>query len=202
MLTVHKIYPVGFASNTYLLTVDQKSAVAIDPSQDRVITEAKKLGLKIEAVLLTHGHFDHFGGCNALFQSGVPIYCRQQEEPVIFGDASLCRAHHSPMPEFKVEKTLFGGQKITLCGMEIAVISTPGHTVGGTTYLVEDHLFTGDTLFRGCIGRTDLPTGDQETLINSVKKLYALSGDYQVHPGHEDDTTLDFERKYNMCVRG
>ena len=82
------------------------------------------------------------------------------------------------------------------------MISTPGHTAGGVTYRAENFLFTGDTLFQGCVGRTDLPTGDEYTLIQSVKKLYALKGDFKVFSGHGEDSTLDAERKYNMCVRG
>ena len=78
------------------------------------------------------------------------------------------------------------------------VISTPGHTNGSVCYLIDDMLFSGDTLFLECVGRTDFPTGDRNQMVASVKKLFALDGDYSVYPGHEDFTTLSHERKFNM----
>lgn len=200
MVKIIKIEPIGFAANAYLLTADGQNAVAIDPSQPRVIAEAEKRGLKIGAVLLTHGHFDHVGACNELYRRGVPIYCPETERALALGEDSLWRAHGAPMPAFEV-KTLRGGDRIELCGVLFTVIATPGHTAGSATYRTGEHLFTGDTLFRGCVGRTDLPTGDEVAIVQSVKKLYAL-GDAFVHPGHDEDTTLAFEKKYNVCVRG
>ena len=84
--------------------------------------------------------------------------------------------------------------------IKIKVIFTPGHTDGSVTFLVDDMLFTGDTLFLESVGRTDFPTGDREQLVSSVKKLYSLEGDYKVYPGHQEFTTLSHERKYNMFV--
>lgn len=203
MLKIYRIEPYGFASNCYLLTTDGVNAVAIDPGQTRVISEAKKLGLQIKAVLLTHGHFDHVGACNALSEAGVPIYCGVEEKELALGEDSLYTIYDYPMPKFNVTATLRDGLKLTLCDIEFTVIATPGHTKGGVTFMVApNHLFTGDTLFRGSIGRADFPTADPDELFASVKKLYALDGDYIVYPGHDDNTTLDFERKYNMCVRG
>lgn len=202
MLKIHTIFPMGFASNCYLLTADGQRAVAIDPSQERIISEAQRLGLTIEAVLLTHGHFDHVGACNRLSEEGVPIYCGEKERELVSGINSMYREYGAPMPVFKVQSTLKDGQKIQLCGIEFQVIETPGHTAGSVCYLVENHLFTGDTLFRGSVGRCDLPTGDEEAIVKSVRKLYALDGAYNVYPGHSEQSTLDFEKKYNMCVRG
>lgn len=201
MLKIYKILPIGFASNTYLLTNDGENAVAIDPSQPRVLQQAEERGLKIAAVLLTHGHFDHVGGCFALSDRGVPIYCAEAEKELVGGEDSLYRKHGAPMPVFKVKPVLKDGDKIILAGIEFSVIATPGHTAGSVTYRAEDNLFTGDTLFDDSVGRTDLPTGNAEELVKSVKKLYALAGDYTVYAGHGDDTTLEKERKYNMCVR-
>lgn len=201
MLKVYKILPYGFASNAYLLTADGENAVVIDPSQERVIAYAQEKGLHIRYALLTHGHFDHVGACFALAKAGVPILCGEKERELVNGEDSLYADHGAPMPDFPVQATLTNGQKLNLCGVSVTVISTPGHTAGGVTYRVENFLFTGDTLFQGCVGRTDLPTGDEYTLTRSVKKLYALKGDFKVFSGHGEDSTLNAERKYNMCVR-
>lgn len=201
MLKVYKILPYGFASNTYLLTADGENAVAIDPSQERALDFAREKNLKIRYALLTHGHFDHVGGCFALARMGVPILCGEGERALVNGVDSLYRENGAPMPDFPVQATLRDGQEITLCGIPFTVISTPGHTAGGVTYRTENYLFTGDTLFQGCVGRTDLPTGDEYTLTDSVKKLYSLPGDYKVYSGHGEDTTLNAERRYNVCVR-
>jgi glyoxylase-like metal-dependent hydrolase (beta-lactamase superfamily II) len=201
MYTVHKIFPVGFAANCYLLTADGKNAVAIDPAQERILDQAEKLDLTIQAVLLTHGHFDHVGACNTLFKRGVPIYCAAAEKELVTSEDSLYLQYDAPMPAFQPQATLKDGQKITLCGIPFTVLSTPGHTAGSVTYRAGDALFTGDTLFRGSVGRTDFPTGNSSQLVASVKKLYALDGDLTVYTGHGEDTSLSFERRYNMFVK-
>lgn len=201
MISVHKILPSGFASNSYLVTADGETAVAIDPSQRRVIDKAKEAGLKIVAVLLTHGHFDHVGGCFDLSADGVPIYCAAAEDALMHGKDSMYREHGAPMPSFKTISVLNGGDKIFLAGIEFSIISTPGHTAGSVTYRTGKYLFTGDTLFEMSVGRTDLPTGDWQQLCAGVRKLYALEGDYTVFPGHGDDTTLQNEREHNPFVR-
>ena len=106
-----------------------------------------------------------------------------------------------PMPKITAECVLKDGDELSLAGIKIKVIATPGHSAGSVTYLVENSLFVGDTLFEGSVGSTDLPTGDWNELQKSVKKLYALAGDYTVYCGHGDPTTLDRERKYNPYVR-
>ena len=201
MFSVYKIDPVGFAANAYLVTADGRTAVAVDPSQERVLEKAKAAGLEIVAALLTHGHFDHVGGCFALSAAGVPVYCAAAERDLVNGVDSMYREYGTPMPTFKVIPTLKDGDKITLAGIDFFVIATPGHTAGGASYLIGDHLYTGDTLFAGDIGRSDLPTGSGAQLVASVKKLYALEGDYTVCPGHGEDTTLEYERHNNGYVR-
>ena len=97
---------------------------------------------------------------------------------------------------------LSGGQTITVAGIDFKVISTPGHSAGSVCYLAEGCLFTGDTLFRENVGRTDLPSGSWRQLFNSLKKLYVLPGDFTVYSGHGDDTTLSHEREFNPYVKG
>lgn len=202
MVTIHKIYPVGFASNSYLLTADGKRAVCIDPAQPRVLDKAKELGLTVEFVLLTHGHFDHIGGCAALQAMGAKVGCLAEEKTLALGADNLALEFGGEeVPPFTIDFTFLGGEELTLAGIPFKVIATPGHTAGGACYSVEDKLFTGDTLFAGDIGRTDLPTGNASALTQSVKRLYALEGDYTVFAGHGEDSTLNEQRKHNRYVR-
>jgi len=201
MIRITKISPVGFASNSYLLTADGREAVVIDPAQPRVFEEAEKLGLQVKYVLLTHGHFDHVGGCAAFAQHGAEIGCLRGEEKLARGANNLARQNGVPLQPFSVAFTVEDGQELSLCGMSIQVIATPGHTSHSACYLVGDALFSGDTLFLGCVGRWDLPTGDGNALENSVRKLYSLSGDYTVYPGHGENTTLERERRTNGVIR-
>jgi glyoxylase-like metal-dependent hydrolase (beta-lactamase superfamily II) len=200
-MTIHKIYPEGFASNCYLLTADGKTAVAIDPAQPRILREAEARGLQVKFVLLTHGHFDHIGGCAALQSAGAKIGCSETEKPLALGKDNLGEAHGAPVPAFSVDFTVRGGEELRLCGIDFRVIATPGHTAGSVCYLAEGALFTGDTLFAGSVGRTDLPTGSGGALVQSVKALYATAGDYSVYAGHGADTTLEYERKNNGYIR-
>lgn len=200
-MKIYKIEPHCFACNCYLVTADGKSAVAIDPGEESVISEAKGLGLEIKAVLLTHGHFDHIGGCNRLYADGVPIYCGREEKAVLSGEGSLCARFGAPMPEFQIKSTLCDGEEIELCGVRFCAIATPGHTVGGMSYLTDNALFTGDTLFCGGVGRTDFPTGDGTALYHSVKKLYTLAPTADFYPGHGENGKIEEERKGNPFVR-
>lgn len=201
----YKIYPKAFASNSYLVTADGKSAIAIDPAQPRIVQEASARGLKVTHVLLTHGHFDHTGGVAALQATGAKAGCLSREVPLALGADNLAVAFgaYAPgaFPAFHIDFTLRDGEILELNGLKITVIATPGHTSGGACYLIGDRLYTGDTLFAGDVGRCDLPTGDGAQLTKSVKRLYALTGDFIVCPGHGEDTTLEYERHHNGCVQ-
>ncbi len=200
-MKVYKIYPKGFASNTYAVTEDGKTCVLIDCAQPRVLAECEKLGLTPQAVLLTHGHYDHIGGCGELWKSGAKIYCGRGEDKLIFSDANRAIFHDIVIPHFEIERTLADGESITLCGTEFKVLSTPGHTAGGVSYLAGDSLFTGDTLFFESVGRWDLETGSATELVASIKKLYSLEGDRKAYCGHGEDTSLAHERAFNPYVR-
>ncbi len=196
-MVVKKILPDGFGSNSYILTKDGKNAVIVDCAEQSLYSECLEAGLTPCAVLLTHGHFDHVGGCGKFFEKGVPIYCGELEKDFIFSDANRSIFGGVYIPEFEIYKTLKDGQVLELGGINFKVIHTAGHTAGSVCYLAEDCLFTGDTLFKCSVGRCDLPTGNANQLIKSVKKLFSLDGGYKVYCGHEGDTTLDYERKFN-----
>ena len=196
------IEPIRFASNCYLVTEDGKCAVAIDPGEARVLAEAQKRGLVITHVLLTHGHFDHIGGCAALQAAGVKIGCPKDELIQVQNANVGARLFGMPpVAFFTPDFTYEGGETLELHGITFRVIATPGHTQGSVCLLAEDVIFSGDTLFQGSVGRTDLPGGDFRALEKSVKALYALEGDYTVYPGHGEKTALSFERKYNGVIR-
>lgn len=200
-MQVFKIYPQGFAANSYFLTQDEKTAVVIDPAQPRIADEAKRRGLTVTHVLLTHGHFDHIGGCAALQAEGAKVGCLAKEAPLALGKNNMADYFGGHVPPFSVDFTFGDGDILSLDGMQFLVIATPGHTAGGACFCIGDHLFTGDTLFAGDIGRSDLPTGSGAQLTESVRKLYAIQGDFTVCPGHGEDSTLEYERHNNGWVR-
>lgn len=201
-MKVYKIEPLGFASNTYVVTQNGRDCILIDCAQPRVLDECARLNLTPRAVLLTHCHYDHIGGCGALYEIGADIYCGEGEEKLIFSDENRAIFHNITIPEFKIKGIFKDGEERELCDLKIKVISTPGHTSGGVSYLIGDSLFTGDTLFFESVGRWDFASGNATALKNSVKKLYALEGDFAVYCGHGEDTTLSHERKFNPYVRG
>lgn len=196
-MTVHKIYPQGFASNSYLLTADGKRAVAIDPAQPRILEEAQKRGLEVRYVLLTHGHFDHIGGCAALQKAGAKIGCMETEIPLVLGKDNMGKEYGVTVPPFQIDFTFRGGDTFRSCGTELKIMATPGHTAGSACFLTWDKIFSGDTLFKGAVGRTDLPTGSASALERSLQELFALKSDRMVFAGHGEETTLENERRDN-----
>ena len=177
-MQVYKIYPSGFAANSYLVTADGKNALCIDPAQPGIADEVKKLGLTVSHVLLTHGHFDHIGGAASLQKAGAKVGCLFGEERLaVLDNLADSLGGGLEIEPFFIDFTVKDGEELALAGIRIKVIATAGHTAGGACYLIEDSLFTGDTLFEGSVGRSDLPTGSGTELTKSVKKLYALDGD-------------------------
>ncbi len=188
-----------FQSNCYVVS-DNGQAFLVDPG-DRpveVLDYLKNQGLVLEFILLTHGHLDHVNGVDGITKvHPVPVYLHPADRAAIDGRTRIFGELHT------ATTPVHEGMIIPFQGHAIRVIETPGHTQGGVSYLVEDHLFAGDTLFRHSIGRSDLPGGDYDQLLASVRsKLYKLPDETQVHSGHEDETDIAHEKKYNMFVKG
>lgn len=201
-MKVISIYSRGFGANTYAVTTDGQHAVVIDPAQPRVYEELEKRGLQAKYVLLTHCHFDHIGGVSVLQNAGAKVLCTSEEKRLVGTHADLCAYFNAPPADYEIDETLNDGQTLDLCGMQIRVLLTAGHTKGSACYLFTSEtgdtcLFTGDTLFENSIGRTDFPTGDLSAMRKSLQKLVALDGDLPIYAGHGEPTTLNNERKNN-----
>lgn len=188
--------------NSYFLVNKNNEAVLIDGGENYKLIKKteKELGVKIIALLLTHAHFDHSGNAKKLQDDGVKVYISELDAPKLLNKMNLSIAFGRPFDYLKADKTFKDNDELVFGDITIKVVATPGHTDGSVTFIVDDNMFTGDTLFHLSIGRSDFPSGDKETLIDSIKKLFAFSGDYSVYPGHDEFTTLQYERDNNGFV--
>ncbi|MBQ7416380.1 MAG: MBL fold metallo-hydrolase [Oscillospiraceae bacterium] len=198
------ILPLGnYQTNTYIVSGNGQSCAVIDPGfQPETILEAvKKLGLTIDAVLLTHGHFDHVGGVERLVAAtGCALWMHKADYDK---PADPLNRRYYPLANCDFAEVSFcaEGDKICAGGLTFTVLSTPGHTKGSVCFLCGDALFSGDTLFAGSCGRTDLPGGDWLEMEASLHRLSSLEGDKTVYPGHGGGSSLIYERKYNPYLR-
>ena len=196
MLNVHTLPLGAYQTNCYIIHDDRaKTCCVIDPGyQPEVVLErVEDLGLTVEAVLLTHGHFDHVGGVKDIAaETGCRVY--------LCGD-DLCMPPQMTGGPLYHTDTYGEGDTLYLAGLTISVIHTPGHTPGSVCLLIGDAIFCGDTLFAGSCGRTDLPGGSHTALISSLHRLSGFRTDYRVYPGHGAETTLAEEKRYNPYLR-
>ena len=182
--------------NCYLIREEQaKSCVVIDPggNANKVLAFLEENGLTLEAILLTHGHFDHVGAVKELAEkTGCRVYLHAADllMPEEITAGPLYYTHHYAE-----------GDVLELAGLTIRVLHTPGHTAGSVCLVVEDAIFSGDTLFSHSCGRTDMATGSPEAMMQSLARLKALEGNYRVFPGHNRATTLAVEREYNPFMK-
>lgn len=193
-------------TNCYLIEDEASGALAvIDPGDhsDAVISEIDRRGGKLDYILLTHGHYDHVLGVAELCERYHPTVCAAQKELLLISEPSynLSKNHGLTIPPFTVGRPLKDGDTVTLGESEIRFLLTPGHTMGSGCYIVDDCIFSGDTLFCTSIGRTDFPTSSMRDMMKSIERLRDLDGDYRVFPGHDMFTTLNQERKYNPYMQ-
>ncbi len=190
-------------TNCYLLCDETARVCAvIDPGDEgeRIADAVEKSGCALQYVLLTHGHFDHFTGLRALLERyDVPVYI-QRKDATDHDDGSGYSIRFPRLDD--AHQRWYGeGNELPLGGLTIRVMETPGHSQGSVCLVVENVIFSGDTLFRSSCGRTDLPGGDYRAILESLGRLGRLEGDYHIYPGHDRDSTLAEERRFNPYLR-
>ena len=193
------------AENCYVFRArGSDRALIVDPGDepDRILAAVDGLGVSVEGILLTHCHFDHIGAVAPVARAtGAPVWCPEIEVPVLADIMSFVPfPGFGPFDSYDADETISGGERLELAGLEIDVLFTPGHSPGHVTYSIPEHgaLFSGDVLFQGSIGRTDLPGGDAPTLLESIRGL--IEGhpeETNVFPGHMGITTLGAEKATN-----
>lgn len=199
--------PVGeLSENCYIISTEKGNAVAVDSGAEpeKLLSFLKENSLTLKKILLTHGHFDHYGAVAELVKNtGAEVFIHSLDVPMLSSDSlSLgdnMGVHCEPVTEYTTVKD---GDVICLDELEFHVLYTPGHTKGGVTYVCNDAVFSGDTLFCGDVGRTDFPGGSYPEIIASVRKIAALDGDYKVYPGHGHSSVLSTERATNQYIKG
>ncbi len=179
------VLSVGMLETNCYIVSNGARAVIIDPGADaeRIAKFIDDNKLSVEYILLTHTHFDHIGALAKIKEiTGAKVAVGEQDKEFIKIPADL---------------PLRGGESISAAGLNFRAVDTPGHTRGGICYIIDDSIFSGDTLFCESIGRSDLPGGSFDELRVSIKRLFRLEGDFTVYPGHGESTTLSHERQFN-----
>ncbi|MDU1936229.1 MAG: MBL fold metallo-hydrolase [Clostridium sp.] len=195
-----KAIPAGIYDANCYIVMDEKTkdAVVLDPGGDGEMLERaiKDMGANVKSILLTHGHMDHVGGVEYLSDKlNVPFYISKIDEEYMEKDNYVFGSIRN------ANGYLEDGNDLSFGSLNIKVIATPGHTKGGLCFLIEDKLFTGDTLFQGSIGRTDFIGGSFPEIINSIKtKLLPLGDEIEVYPGHGPKSSIGYEKGYNMYL--
>lgn len=199
--------PLGpFETNCYILEGHNREALVIDPSAEPevILHRLQEERLHLTAVLLTHGHLDHVSALDEVVRvHPVPVLMHAADAAWTFQPINVIPPYYPTPPARPAQlQTVEDGERVMLAGRTFRVLTTPGHTPGGVCFHFEDtgDLFSGDTLFRGNVGRTDLPGSDPRVMTASLRKLAALPHATRVHPGHGHDTTIGDELQYNYFM--
>lgn len=204
MLQIETLAVGPLEENTYLL-IGEQGCIIVDPGEEagRIAARIEELGKKPVYILLTHGHFDHIGAAKELRERyGCPVAIGERDAEMLQDPMkSQAGQSHAEKYRFSADRLLREGDTFEEAGLKIAVLETPGHTLGSVSYLCEDNLFCGDVLFRGDAGRTDLYGGDYQTLLETLRALALLPEDTAVYPGHGALTSIKREKMMNPVVR-
>jgi len=201
-----RMFTVGMVQeNCYLFRRDGSDrALLVDPGEEapRLLAAIDELGVQLDAILLTHTHFDHVGAVAPVAKAtGAEVWVPELEKPVLADiNAYVPWPGFGPFESWDAEHTVTGGERLSLAGFDIDVVFTPGHSPGHVTYSIagESAIFSGDVLFQGSVGRVDLPGGDWPTLLGSIRTLLDTgTPETTVYPGHMGVTTLGAERASN-----
>ena len=196
--------PLGdFGANCYLLTDPKKNAVVVDPAESApLLAYFERTGLQLKYIILTHGHFDHtWGAADLKEKTGAKVICHKGDEPLLrCPDLASRYFGIEDCPACVPDITVSDGDTLSVGTMDFTFIHTPGHSKGSMVILSDGVMFSGDTLFAGSIGRTDLFEGDAATLMESLRKLMALDFDGEVYPGHGISTHIAKEKKTNLFM--
>lgn len=204
-LDVQMVTVGAIAENCFLVRREGSgSGIVVDPGDepDKILTAIEEMGVKVKAILITHCHFDHVGAVKPVATiTGAPVYCPEIEVAVLADIMAYVPVPGiGPFESYDADETVAGGETLELAGMTIDVIHTPGHSPGHVTYSIrgEEAMFSGDVLFKGSVGRVDLPGGDGPTLMRSIRGLIeSHPPETGVYPGHMGVTTLGAERAGN-----
>ena len=202
-MKVTRINAGEFGSNCWLVIDDDTGeAVVIDPSPgiEDIQGAIEHRGVKVKYILLTHSHFDHMTSCDDLRDlTGAPLAVhREDAEGLVNARLNCSRVFMNYDLIYRpADILLYEGSELSFGELKIKTLHTPGHTKGSACFIIGDSMFTGDTLFRGSCGRYDFPGSSALELGHSLEKLRDLEGDYEVFPGHESPTSLEYERRFN-----
>lgn len=198
--------PVGmYITNCFIVEGEHGHGFIVDPADkpDKLISILEKENIYPDAVLLTHGHYDHILAVPKIQErwKDIPVYCHALDIPKEKKEYDMGQVFPT-VAAFNNIKTIEDGQKFTIAGVQISVMSTPGHTPGSVLFITEDAIFTGDTIFRGSIGRTDFAGGNERQMMSSLRKIKNLAcDDIKLYPGHGEITTLKWERTHNGYLK-
>lgn len=201
-----KIVNVPYQTNCYLVyNEESKQGFVVDCIYAPfMLKEAEKLGVKINALLITHAHYDHIMGAADLKEAtGAKIYMHKSDiEKIDDGFKNFSMRKDNPVKHFDVDVYVKEGDVLELCGVRVEAMHTPGHSEGEICYIMQDVIFCGDVLFKDSYGRYDNYDGDYGKLKNSIERLFALKGNYRLLCGHGEESNLDYERKSNPILFG